>query len=351
MTAIEPIRIGHRAVGPDHPPFIVAELCANHNGSLERALAILDAAKAAGADAVKLQTYSPETMTLDRRDAPFLLKGGLWDGRSLYELYQQAQLPRAWHAPLFARGRDLGLTVFSTPFDETAVDFLEQFDPPAYKIASLELLDIPLVERVAATGRPLILSTGNADQGDIRLAVHAARSAGARNILLLHCINAYPAPIADSNLRLLPELEKVFRLPVGLSDHSSGTVVATAAVALGACLIEKHFTLSRAGGGLDDSFSIEPSELAQLVEAARAAWTALGTKTFQRAPSEAAMRTLRRSLYVVRDLRKGDEITHDSVRALRPFLGLSPSELPKVLGRRIGQDVAAGTPLSWSLID
>jgi len=343
--------LGDRVIGSDAPPYVVAELCANHNGSLDRALAIMEAAKAAGADAVKLQTYTPETMTVDSNAEEFVLRGGLWDGYSLYDLYAKAHTPRAWHPQLFAKGRELGIAVFSTPFDETAVDFLEQFDPPAYKIASFEIVDLPLIEKVASTRRPMILSTGTASFAEIRAAVDTARQHGARDIALLHCISAYPAPVADSNLRSIPKMAQEFGVPIGLSDHSLGIGVALAAVALGGCLIEKHFTLGRSAGGLDDSFSIEPEELRALVTDARAVWEALGTGDERRAPSELALRTYRRSLYAARDIDVGEVLTRAMIRSLRPGLGIPPTELPKLVGRVARRSIKRGTPLTWDLVE
>src|SRR6185437_16588663 len=276
------IKIGGRPVGAGHPPFIVAELSANHDGSLERALSVMDAAKAACADAIKLQTYTADTMTIDCAGADFTIKGGLWDGRRLYELYEEAHTPWEWHDALFAKGRTLGIPVFSTPFDDSAVAFLENFNPPVYKIASFELIDLPLVRRIAATGKPVIMSTGMATLEEIAESVDTFRAAGGHELILLHCISGYPTPPEQSNLRRIPELAKRFECSVGLSDHTLGTEVAIASVALGACLVEKHFTLRRADGGPDSAFSLEPDQLQALVSGARTAFDALGTGTSSR---------------------------------------------------------------------
>ncbi|TAN56502.1 MAG: pseudaminic acid synthase [Rhodospirillales bacterium] len=344
------VRIAERLVGPGHPPFIVAELSANHNGSLERALSILEAAKDAGADAVKLQTYTPDSMTWNSRDPAFVLQGGLWDGESLYDLYAKAQTPRSWHPVLFERARQLGIILFSTPFDEETVDYLEQFDPPAYKIASMELTDIPLLERIGKTRRPAILSTGNCSQQEIATAIDTVSSAGTEDILLLHCISSYPAPAEDSNLRAIPWMESVFDRPVGLSDHTAGTSVSVASVALGACMIEKHFTLNRDGGGPDDSFSIDPTDLKRLTIDCREAWSALGVPLLKRADSEKATHKLRRSLFVIAPMKQGEPFTRAKIKALRPAIGLPTGELPCVLERRAARDIAAGTPLSNDLL-
>jgi pseudaminic acid synthase len=345
-----PISIGGRQLGPDQPPYIVAELSGNHNGDIGRALALIDAAKAAGADAVKLQTYTADTITIDHDGPEFRVHGGLWDGRRLYELYQEAHTPWDWHERLFAHARELGIEIFSSPFDPTAVELLERLGAPAYKIASFELIDIPLVQLCAATGKPLIMSTGLASPQEIAEAVAAAQEAGDGGIVLLHCTSAYPAPMADMNLRTLQHLADEHRVLAGLSDHTLGVAASVAAVALGACFIEKHFTLSRAEGGVDSDFSLEPQELQRLVAECRDAWLALGQVRYDEVPSEAASRDHRRSLYVVADVAAGEPLTPANVRSIRPGHGLPPKHLPEVLGRRAARDLKRGSPLDWSML-
>ena len=345
------IEIRGRAIGEGHPPYIVAELSANHGGSLERALMLVEEAASAGADAVKLQTYSPDTLTIDHDGAGFRIEGGLWHGRTLYELYQEAQTPRAWHDALFRKGEEAGVTVFSSPFDPTAVDFLEELGAPAYKIASFEAIELPLIERAAATGKPLIISTGMATVTEIEEAVMAARRAGCREMVLLHCVSGYPTPPEDSNLHTIPDMAQRFNVACGLSDHTLGTSVSVAAVALGAVMIEKHLTLHRSDGGPDAAFSLEPNELQDLVSNTRAAWSALGRVSYDRADSEKPNAIFRRSLYIVRDMRRGEKLTLENVRSIRPGFGLPPKQLSAVLGRRAARDVVRGTPLDWSLID
>ena len=349
MTA--EIRIAGRRIGPGHRPYVVAELSANHLGGLERALAIVDAAARAGVDAVKLQTYTPDTITIDHTGPGFVLESGPWRGRRLYELYQEAHTPWEWHAALFERARALGIAAFSSPFDASAVSLLESLGCPAYKIASFELVDPALIAAAAATGKPLLLSTGMADGKEIAEAIAAARAAGAREVALLHCVSSYPSRVEDSNLRTIPDMAQRFGVPVGLSDHTLGTTVAVAATVLGACVIEKHATLRRADGGPDAAFSLEPDELARLVEDAAAAFAALGAIHYAPEESELAMRALRRSLYVVADMAPGETFTQQNLRSIRPGHGLPPRHLPEVLGRRARGAIARGTPLSWSLVD
>jgi len=343
--------IAGRAVGHDMPPYIVAELSANHNGDIQKAFDIMAAAKTAGAGAVKLQTYTSDTITIDCDGPEFRIEGGLWDGRSLYELYQEAATPWDWHQALFDKGRELGITVFSAPFDATAVDLLVSLDAPAYKIASFEMIDLPLVARVAATGKPMIMSTGMASLGEIAEAVATARSAGAVDLLLLHCISAYPAPPEECNLQTIAHLRDAFDCAVGLSDHTLGTAVSVAAVASGACLIEKHVTLDRGDGGPDSAFSLEPLELADLVADTRTAWAACGTVKYGSTSSEGGNRQFRRSLYVVENIAKGETITEKNVRSIRPGFGLAPKYLPQVLGQRARHALKRGTPLDWSAVD
>jgi N-acetylneuraminate synthase len=346
------ISIAGHQVGAGAPPYIIAELSGNHDGSLERALATIEAIAASGAHALKLQTYTADTMTLDLAAREFVIDNpkSLWAGRTLYSLYQQAHTPWEWHAPLFRRARELGLAAFSSAFDATAVDFLESLDVPAYKVASFENVDLDLIRRVARTGKPLIISTGLATLAEIAEAVSAAREAGCRELVLLKCTSNYPADPSSSNLRTIPYLRDAFGCEVGLSDHTLGIAVATASVATGACVIEKHVTLSRAGGGVDSAFSLEPAELAQLVQATREAWQALGE--VQTAPSAEELPSLvfRRSLYVCKDLAAGDVLSADNLRAIRPGRGLAPKYLATLLGKRVNRPVARGTPMSWELL-
>lgn len=349
MTAT--VTIQGRKIGPDQPPYVIAEMSANHNGSLERALAIVESAHKAGAPAVKLQSYRADTITIDHDGPEFMIHGGLWDGYRLYDLYEKAAMPWEWHEPLFKRGRELGIAVFSSPFDATAVDLLEKLDAPAYKIASLELCDLPLVERVARTGKPIIMSTGASDLGEVAEAFDAARAAGAREIILLQCTTSYPTPIRDSNLATIPHMAAMFDAVIGLSDHTMGTAVPVAAVALGAAVIEKHFTLRRADGGVDSTFSLEPEELARMIADVNTAWEAKGTISYGLAESERGNRIYRRSLYVVQDLKAGQVVETQHVRSIRPGLGLPPKHLKEVIGRRATRDVKRGTPLDWSMVE
>ena len=340
--------IAGRPIGPSHPPYVIAELSGNHNGNVNRALALIEAAKLAGADAVKLQTYTADTITIDCDRADFIIEGGLWDRRRLYDLYKEAHTPWPWHDALFTKARTLGITIFSTPFDDTSVDFLEKLDAPAYKIASFEAVDLPLIRRIAATGKPIIMSTGITDRTEIEEAVAAVRDGGCCDLALMHCVSAYPAPAEDMNLRTIPDLARTFDTLVGLSDHTLGTSVAVAAVALGACMIEKHVTLRRSDGGPDAAFSLEPDELARLVREVRLAHCALGRVSYDREPSERANIVFRRSLYAVADIAENERLTPANVRSIRPGHGLSPKHLPEILGRRAVHAIARGTPISWS---
>ncbi len=351
MTPTPPaIAIAGRRIAADAPPYVIAELSANHNGSLATALAIVDAAKDSGADAVKLQTYRPDTITLDSSGPGFVIEGGLWHGQRLYDLYQQAHMPWAWHAPLFERARARGITIFSSPFDTTAVDLLEDLNAPAYKIASFEAVDLPLIRYVAGTGKPMIISTGMADADEISEAVDAARAGGCTQLALLHCVSGYPAPAADYQLRTLSDMINRWGVVTGLSDHTLDNTTAIAAVALGAALIEKHFTLDRSGGGPDDSFSLQPAELAQLCQGAHTAWSALGQVDYGRKSSEIGNAQFRRSLYFVKPLKAGDLVTADAVRSVRPGFGLAPKHLDAVVGQRATRDIAVNTPVAWDAL-
>jgi pseudaminic acid synthase len=345
------IQIDGRKIGDGCAPYIVAEISGNHNHDLDRALAIVTAAKVAGADAVKLQTYRADTITIDHYSEEFLVKGGLWNGRHLFELYEEAHTPWEWHEPIFEHARCVGITVFSSPFDHTAVDFLETFGVPAYKIASPELIDLSLIRRVALTGKPIVMSTGAASLEEIEEAIQTARDAGALDLVLLHCTAAYPAPPEEANLATINALAERFDVVVGLSDHTLGTTVSTLAVGLGAHFIEKHFTLARADGGVDSAFSLEPEELAQLVSDARVAHVALGSPTFGSTASEASVLRNRRSLYVVKPIAKGELLTPENVRSIRPANGLKPKYLNSVLGRRAVRDLMFGEPLTLDMVD
>ncbi len=346
------MKIGNRHIGSDSPPLIIAEMSGNHNQSLDRALALVDAAAAAGAHALKLQTYTADTMTLNIDKGEFFIddRDSLWAGKSLYALYEEAHTPWDWHKPIFDRARALGMIAFSTPFDATAVDFLEALNVPCYKIASFENTDLPLISRVARTGKPIIISTGMASAEEIGEAVAAVRAEGNDNLILLRCVSAYPASPAEANLLSIPDMRERFGCEVGLSDHTMGVGVAAASVALGATVIEKHFTLKRADGGVDSAFSLEPDELKMLVVESGNAWEARGAVRYGISAAEQGSAQFRRSLYVVSDLKAGDVLTADNIRAIRPALGLPPKYSDQVLGRRTKAAVARGTPLSWDLL-
>ena len=346
-----PISIAGRSICRTTPPYVIAELSANHNGDIQRAFAIMEAARDAGADAVKLQTYTPDTMTIDCARPEFHVRGGLWDGNTLYELYGKAMTPWEWHPALFAKGRELGLTVFSTPFDETAVDLLENLEAPAYKIASFEAVHLPLIARAAATKKPMIVSTGMADEREIAEAVMAARDGGCEQLMLLHCISGYPTVPKDANLRTIDDMRRRFGVHVGLSDHTLGTAVATAAVALGATAIEKHVTFLRSDGGPDSAFSLEPNELARLVVDVRDAWAALGHVNYTRTESEEGNLVFRRSIFAVSDIAEREVLTGGNIRIIRPGHGLAPKHLPVVLGCRAACAIPRGMPIHWSMIE
>jgi pseudaminic acid synthase len=342
---IQQIEIAGRPIGPDYPPYVIAELSANHNGKLDTALHIIDAAHKAGASAVKLQTYKPDTITLNSSSEDFCIRGGVWDGRNLYELYEEAHMPWEWHQPLFEHARQLGITIFSTPFDNTAVDLLEDLNAPAYKIASFEAVDLPLIRYVARTGKPMIISTGMADAQEIQEAIDAARSGGCKELAILHCVSGYPAPAADYKLRTIPDMISRFGLVTGLSDHTLDNATAVASVALGASIIEKHFTLDRSGGGPDDSFSLEPADMAALCRDSHTAWSALGVADYGRSSSEQGNVKFRRSLYFTRDLLAGELIGPDDVKSVRPGFGLPPKYMDQILGQKLRRDVQEATPV------
>ncbi|MHB8056653.1 MAG: pseudaminic acid synthase [Desulfuromonadaceae bacterium] len=352
MDKTNTIIIADRQIGLNHPPFIIAEMSGNHNQSLDRALEIVDAAAASGAHALKLQTYTADTMTIDIKEGEFFIEdpNSLWKGRSLYDLYQEAHTPWEWHKPIFDRCRELGLIYLSTPFDDTSVDFLESLDVPCYKIASFENTDIPLIRKVAATGKPMIISTGMATVAELDETVRAAREAGCNDIILLKCTSTYPSTPENTNIRTVPHMRELFGVQVGLSDHSMGTGVAVAAVALGATVIEKHFTLSRADGGVDSSFSLEPEELKTLVVETERAWQALGQVSYGPTEKEKKSLVFRRSLYVVKDMKAGDVFTAENVRAIRPGYGLPPKYAEVVIGKTAKLAITRGTPVSWRIL-
>lgn len=344
MSNIPSINIAGRRIAADAPPYIIAELSANHNGKLETALRIIEEAKKAGADAVKLQTYTADTITLDCDSEDFQIHGGLWDGKNLYQLYKEAQMPWEWHAILFEHARKLGITIFSSPFDNTAVDLLESLNTPAYKIASFEAVDLPLIKYVASTGKPMIISTGMADADEIQEAIQAARDGGCKELAILHCVSGYPAPAADYNLRTIPDMMRRFGLVTGLSDHTLDNTTAIASVVMGASVIEKHFTLDRSGGGPDDSFSLEPAELEALCRDTKTAWAAMGQVDYGRKSSEQGNAKFRRSLYFVKSLEKGEIITEASIRSVRPGYGLPPKMKYDIIGKKASFNINKNTP-------
>lgn len=350
MSNIPTISIAGRRIAADASPYVIAELSANHNGKLGTALRIIEEAKRAGADAVKLQTYTADTITLNSDAEEFQIHGGLWDGKTLYQLYQEAHMPWEWHKPLFEHARKHGITLFSSPFDNTAVDLLEDLNAPAYKIASFEAVDLPLIKYVARTGKPMIISTGMADAEEIQEAIDAAREGGCKELAILHCVSGYPAPAEDYNLRTIPDMIERFGLVTGLSDHTLDNTTAITSVALGASIIEKHFTLNRCSGGPDDSFSLEPTEMAALCNGVKTAWSALGKIDYGRKSSEQGNVKFRRSLYFVKDLNAGDVITAEAIKSIRPGYGIKPKYLSEVIGKKIKAHVKQGTAADWSII-
>ncbi len=347
------ISIGGRPIGIEHPPFLIAEMSGNHNQSLDRALEIVDAAAATGAHAIKLQTYTADTITLDVKKEEFFIRdaNSLWKGNSLHQLYKQAYTPWEWHGPIMERARSHGMLCFSSPFDETAVDFLESLGAPAYKIASFENTHLPLIQKAAATGKPLIISTGMANLSEIDDAVRAARQAGGKQIILLKCTSTYPASPENSNVSTIPAMRQAFRdCEIGLSDHTMGCGVAIAAISLGATVVEKHFTLRRADGGVDSAFSLEPEEFKTLCVESERAWRGIGRVTFGATEAEEKSKMFRRSLYIAKDMRAGEILTRDNLRIVRPGFGLPPKFFDTLLGRSVNREVDAGTPLSWDLL-
>lgn len=352
MNSIKPFYIGKIQVGPGCRPFVIAEMSGNHNQSLQRALQIVDAAAEAGAHALKIQTYTADTMTLDldKREFSITNSDSLWKGKSLYQLYKEAYTPWEWHQPIFDRCAELGMIAFSTPFDETAVDFLETLDVPCYKVASFENTDLPLIRKIAATGKPMIISTGMATVAELDETVRVAREAGCKDIVLLKCTSTYPATPENSNLLTIPHMGELFQCQVGLSDHTMGVGVAVAGVALGAVAIEKHFTLRRADGGVDAQFSLEPDEMRSLVTETERAWSALGVVAYGPSAAERPSLEHRRSLYIVRDMNAGEVFTRDNLRTIRPGFGLPPKFVEVFLGRKASRDIKKGTPLNWELL-
>lgn len=351
MSNPKKISIAGRSIGENFQPYVIAELSANHNGNIQTALWMIEEAKKAGADAVKLQTYTADTITLNCDNEDFKIRGGLWDGRTLYDLYQEAYTPWDWHQLLFEHARKLGIAIFSSPFDNTAVDLLEDLNAPAYKIASFEAIDLPLIKYVAGTGKPMIISTGMADIEEIQEAIDAARSAGCKQLAILHCVSGYPAPAQDYNLRTIPDMINRFGLVTGLSDHTLDNTTAITSVALGASIIEKHFTLNRNGGGPDDSFSLEPLELLDLCNSVKTVWQALGSINYNLKDSEKQNLKFRRSLYFVKKMKAGDLIKDGCVKSIRPGFGLPPKELDLIMGARLKYDVNYGQPVTYDVID
>lgn len=351
MSANKNIEIAGRKIGLDYPPYIIAEMSANHNGEIERAFETIAMAKAMGADAIKMQSYTADTITIDCDNKDFQIEGGLWDGYNLYKLYNWAQTPFEWHKPIFEFARKTDITIFSTPFDETAVDLLEDLNAPAYKIASFEAIDLPLIKYVAQTKKPMIISTGMANLEEITEAVETARESGCEQLVLLHCISSYPAPIEQSNLKTITDLSERFSVVSGLSDHTLGTTASVVSIALGACVIEKHVTLSRDDKGPDSEFSLEPQELRHLCVEAKDAWSALGVSGYERKAAEEENIKFRRSIYVVKDMKKGEIFTTDNIRRIRPGFGLAPKYFESLIGKNASQDIKRGDALCWEMIE
>jgi N-acetylneuraminate synthase len=345
------ITIDGRKIGQNYPPYVVAELSANHNGILQKALDTISEAKKCGSDAIKLQTYSADTITIDCDTEDFCIKGGLWDGYKLYDLYKKAQTPFEWHKAMFLHARKIGITCFSTPFDETAVDLLEDLNVPAYKVASFEATDLPLIRYIASTQKPLIMSTGMANLGEIEEMVQVARDAGCKDLILLHCISSYPAPIEQSNLLTIPDMRQKLGVQIGLSDHTVTNIASVVSVAFGATLIEKHFILDRNDKGPDSEFSIEPKELKALCKETKDAWLSLGKAGYEKKPAEEANIKFRRSVYFVKDIKAGEIITQANIRRIRPGFGLPPKLEEQLIGKKVKTDIKAGTATSWDLID
>lgn len=344
------MKIVDQDISPNHRPYVIAEVSGNHNGSINRALETIKQAKLSGASAVKLQTYTPNTMTIDCNKSDFIVKSGLWEKYKLWDLYQEAHTPYEWHQELFNYARELQITLFSTPFDETAVDLLEKLDTPAYKIASFELTDIDLIKLVASTKKPLLMSTGMASDDEISRALDAAKNSGATEILLFHCISSYPAPLQEANLRKITTLKHMYQIEIGLSDHTIGNLASIVATSLGASAIEKHFTIDKQELSPDSSFSIDPEEMSSLIRDVNLVWEALGSGNFQRSQSEMSNTIFRRSLYFIKDISAGEIITTDHIKRIRPGYGLPPSSYYLVIGKKVNQDVSRGTPVSWDLI-
>ena len=345
------IKIKDRDIGESQPPYIIAELSSNHNGSLDRALQTISMAKSMGADAVKFQTYTPDTITIDSQKEDFKIKGGLWDGFTLYELYKSAFTPFEWHQEMFDYAQSVDITCFSTPFDESAVDLLEDLNTPAYKVASFEIIDIPLIKYIASTKKPMIISTGMANKEEIQEAVHVARENGSNELILLHCISGYPTPVEQCNLMTIPDMKNCFGLPVGLSDHTLGIEVSIASIALGASVIEKHVTLNASDKGPDSEFSIEPDQLNSLCIKCKSVWEALGSAGYERKPVEKDNIKFRRSIYVVRDIDSGEVLTKENIRSIRPGYGLPPKYFNELIGKRVKSRVEKGSPLDWDMLE